>query len=432
MTLHTPGHNKAEVTDAELFSESVNRKKEWLIVGAILILAAVISVLLYMLKPVAEKLPVKDAPPLAEYVVANSQTVAIPVFSQGTINAKTHINLVAEVSGRITHMAQLKHNGGFFKKGELLLSIDDTDYQLAITKAQALVSSAEQQLARVTAEAEQARYDLKKIGRSPSGSSAYALREPHLAEAKANLQAAKADLKIAQLQLSRCSVIAPFDGRVVSKQVDIGQYVGVGTQLGEVYSTDVAQIRLPLSLQQSEILGIGLRESQTQIDTINVKLISEYAASTYQWHARLSHTEGELDARNRQLYLVAEVVDPYAIDQTISGSPPLAPGMFVKASLSGKARADVIVLPRSALHSGNEVWLVDAADKLQKTAVELYTKDRNFMYVKSGVVQGDKVILNSIDFVVNGMSLQAEEVSVKALSTGPKNFPENLPENKKL
>lgn len=386
-----------------------SQKKEWLIVSGILVFALAVASLLFVFKPSAEKLAVKDEPPLAEYVQVKVKDVAIPVYSQGSVNAKTQIKLVAEVSGRVTQMAQLKLDGGFFKKGELLLNIDDTDYRLAITKAKAQVSSAEQQLARVKTEAAQAAYDLKQIGRAPSSTSSYALRKPHLAEAKANLQAAKADLEIAQLQLKRTKVTAPFDGRVITKQVDIGQYVTPGNLLAEIYSTEMVEVRLPVSLNQTELLGLGLRNDQKDINAINVELTSEYSSKKYSWKGKLSHTEGELDARNRLVYAVAEIASPYAKDEKKPEKPPLTPGMFVKAELSGKSKKSVVVLPRATLRYGNEVWLIDEENKLHKQKITLYAKDRDSIYIKSGLSGGDKVIMNAIDFPIEGMLVQAVE-----------------------
>lgn len=404
-------------TADELTNKKTGANREWLVVAGILVFALVIATLLFVFKPRAEKLPVKDEAPLAEFVVANEQQVSIPVFTQGSIKAKTYIKLVAEVSGRVNEIAQLKSNGGFFKKGELLLSVDDVDYRLAITKARALVSSAEQQLARVKTEAGQARYDLKQIGRDPSGSTSYALRKPHLAEAEANLQAAKADLEITKLQLERTRVTAPFDGRVVSKQVDIGQYVTPGVLMADIYSTEMVEVRLPLSLYQTELLGLGLRNNQGVTNSISVTLTSEYSSKQYHWPAKLSHTEGELDSRNRLVFAVAQIKNPYSKDELEPEKPPLTPGMFVKAELTGKAKMSVIVLPRAALRYGGEVWVIGENKRLNKKTVKLYSKDRDSIYVKSGLSQEDRIIINAIDFPIEGMRLESIETqSIEAES----------------
>ena len=384
-------------------------KKEWLIVVGILAVGVLLAVLLNVFKPEADKKPVKDNPPMVEFVSAIKQAVSIPVFSQGSVNPKTHIKVIAEVSGQVVEIAQIKNNGGFFKQHELLLRIDETDYQLAITKAKAQVAAARQQLIRVETEAAQAKYDLKQLGRKSSSSTAYALREPHLAEAKANLQAAQADLKISQLQLERTKIKAPFDGRVVGKQVDIGQYVSPGTLLAEIYSTEKIEVRLPISLQQAELLGISLANNQLLINAMKVILSSDYSGRRYEWEARLSHIEGELSARNQLIYVVAEVNNPYLIDEGLAEKPVLTPGMFVKAKITGLEKSSVVVLPRVSLRYGNEVWVIDDANKLQKKKLTLHAKDRDFIYVESGIHAGDRIITNNIDYPVEGMNLSIDD-----------------------
>ncbi len=390
----------------ELAAESAApTKKQLPRVLFILVIAIAIAVILNAYKPVAEKKVVKEELPFAEYVVAELKTLSIPVFSQGSIKAKTNIKLVAEVSGRVTHMAKIKRNGGFFKKGELLLSLDDTDYQLRMTKAKAQVAAAKQQLIRVETEAGQAKYDLKQIGRDPSKSSSYALREPQLAEARANLQAAQADFKIAKLQMQRTQIKAPFDGRVISKQVDIGQYVSTGTLLADIYSTESVVVRLPLRMNQAELLGLKLRNDQLQIHAIKINLSSSSISSkTYWWSAILSHVEGEVDIRNRLIYLVAEINSPYSSDSQFLNRPPLTPGMFVKAELNGIEK-NSIQLPRSVLRSGGRIWVIDENSQLQIKTIELLAKDQKYIYVKSGLNHGDKVITSSIDYPLNGMQV---------------------------
>ncbi len=381
------------------------KKKQWPAVTFVLVLAIVVAFLLNYFKPVAEKKVLEIEPALAEFVVAFKKPMRVPVISQGSVKAKIEIKLVAEVAGRITQMAKLKFNGGFFKQGDLLLTIDDTDYRLAMSRAKAQVAAAQQQLIRVETEAGQAKYDLQQIGRNPSHSSSYALREPQLAEARANLQAAQAELEIARIQKQRTRVVAPFDGRVVSKQVDIGQYVSSGTLLADIYSIESVIVRLPLSLRQTELLGIKLRNNNQQLfELMKIKLQAEYAAKKFQWIARFSHTEGEIDMRNRLVYLVAEVKDPYASQPGFETRPPLTPGMFVKAELAGLEKV-MFKLPRSVLRLADKVWLIDGNDQLQINNINIISKDRDYIYVDAGLKQGDRVISNKIDFPLTGMQV---------------------------
>jgi len=389
---------KSEIESAAPFKKQLPR------VIVVLLFACIGAYTLYLYQPEAEKKIAKDEPPFAEYIVANMQPISIPILSQGSVKAKTIIKLVSEVNGRVIRMNQLRFNGGFFKKGDLLLRIDDTEYQLKLTKAKSLVAAAKQKLIKVETEAGQAMYDLKHIGRDPSRSSSYALREPQLMEAQANLHSAQADLKIAILQIERTKIKAPFDGRVISKKVDVAQYVSAGTVLAEIYSTESVIVRLPLRLNQADLLGLELHEEQKGKNKIKINLSTVSINKIHQWQASLSHIEGEIDVRNRLIYLVAEIDSPFAHHLKHLNRPPLTPGMFVKAKLSGAVK-NIIKLPRAVLKRGGNVWVIDEESKLKILKIGILYKDEKFIYVNSGLKQGYKVITSPIDYPLNGMRL---------------------------
>ena len=76
------------------------------------------------------------------------------------------------------------------------------------------------------------------------------LRKPQLAEARAKVKAAEADLAQARLQRSRCEWRAPFAGKMRAKSVGLGQFVQPSNALARLYATDVAEVRLPLTMDQ--------------------------------------------------------------------------------------------------------------------------------------------------------------------------------------
>ena len=206
--------------------------------------------------PTAKRQAVAPQPPLVSTMQAFPQDVRIPILTQGTVRPRTQISLAAEVSGRIVDTAAQFASGAFFKKGDVLVHIDAHDYRLAVTKAEALVAGAKQQLAQAEAEYKQKLEEYRNVDRAKV--SDFALRKPLYEEAQARLKAAEADLELAKLQLSRCDIHAPFDGRVVAKQADVGQYVTPGKVVAEIYAVDIAEIRLPLSQTQAELLDLPL------------------------------------------------------------------------------------------------------------------------------------------------------------------------------
>ena len=389
-----------------MFTRPNNSPSQLLIVIGIILLGVVITVVLFVFKPEAERKPVEYQPPQVEYIVIHPQTIHIPVNTQGTIQATTQINLAAEVAGKVSSVSPQLNAGAYFKKGDVLLSIDDSDYSLAIIKAEALVAAAKQVLARTEAEAEQARLDIKRIGRRTDSLTAYALREPQLKEAQANLKAARADLAIAKLQLERTKIIAPFDGRVISKHVDVGQYVSPGMAVAEIYSTERVEVRLPLTQSQVSLVNIPAMYLQKNgSKTSDVDLMSEFGGKQWHWLGQVVRTESVIDSRNRLVYVVAEVNES-SEDVT---KPPLTSGMYVKAIIKGKQLDNIFVLPRDALRYGQEIWLANENDELVKQPVKVLYKDDRFVYISEGLQAQQKVITGALDYAVQGMKLGLSE-----------------------
>jgi len=374
-----------------------------LIVAGILVLGIIIAILLVLFKPVADKQTPVYKPPEVSFISVNRRTVRIPVKTQGTIEAKTEIDLSVEVPGLINHISEQFNAGEFFSRGDLLLRLDDTDYKLAITKARAQVAAARQALARVDAEAQQARLDIRRMGGDIDKASPYALREPHLREARANLKAAEADLDMAELQHKRTFIRAPFDGRVVKKNVDVGEYVTPGVALARIYSTETMELKLPLSQHQSRLVDLPLRETAEQQPAGKVLLETDYGGRTLHWTARLVRTESVIDSRNRLLNAIAEISNK-ALLQADASEAALTSGLFVRASIVGKLLENIAVIPRAALHSGDQVWLLKD-NKLDIRKVSVLHKDENSAYIDAGLADGDQLITSALDYAIQGMRL---------------------------
>ncbi len=82
------------------------------------------------------------------------------------------------------------------------------------------------------------------------------LRIPQLAEAKANVDAAIAQHDQALTDLERTKIRAPYSGRILEQLVDVGQFVNTGTNMARIFAVDFAEIRLPLTNQQSGFIDL--------------------------------------------------------------------------------------------------------------------------------------------------------------------------------
>jgi len=185
--------------------------------------------------------------PVVDIMTPQLQSYTLKIRSSGSVESNLSTNIVAEVSGKVTSISPVFEEGSYFRKGDLLLSIDNTNYRNAIVIATAEVS---QRMLEVKTEqnlADLAERDFKLYGanRRPTD---IAARKPHIASAMANLDAAKVRLEQARDDLNKTRILAPYDGRLLSRSVNVGQYISAGTLVGQVYSSDYLKVRLPLSL----------------------------------------------------------------------------------------------------------------------------------------------------------------------------------------
>jgi RND family efflux transporter MFP subunit len=174
-----------------------------------------------------------------------SDTVTVSVETQGEVRPKTEIDLVPQVTGRVVEVAPQFAEGAEFEPGTMLIKIDDTDYRLALVRAEARVAEAytqlEEELATARIKEEQWR-DRDGVEPTP-----FALNKPQVAQARAALRSAEAGLEEARVNLARTEISVPFRGRVRSKDIGVGQFVRAGDVLGRVFSVDTIEVRLALT-----------------------------------------------------------------------------------------------------------------------------------------------------------------------------------------
>lgn len=333
-------------------------------------------------------------PPSVFYVVAKSEGVTLDVFAQGEVKPRTDITLTAEVAGRVLKTGSGFVDGGAFDEGDLLLKIEDSDYRVQVAAARARLAQAEENLRREEAESNLARKDAEDLGKGASASD-LTLRRPQLAQARAQHDSAKADLGAAQIDLARTEIKAPFKGRVRTRSVGVGQYVGPGGQLGRIFSTDAVEIRLTLNDNDLGKLGLpfGFVESESQRGPL-VALSGEIANVEHNWSGRIARTEGAIDPATRQVAAIAVVDDPYGAGA--DDGAPLAVGLFVDAQITGKKFDGAFRIPRAALHGRNEIYVIGKNDILEKRVVAIASAERDTIIVSSGLKSGERVVTSPL------------------------------------
>jgi len=344
-----------------------------------------------------------------------SERITVSVGTQGEVRAKTNISLVPQVSGRIVKVSNSFAEGGSFSPGETLIQIDDANYLVAVTSAEARVAEAavrvEQELADASIKEKQWKDWVVDGEPTP-----LALNKPQVAEAQAKLRAAEADLENAKLNLARTKISVPFKGRVLERNIGVGQFVSLGATLGRVFATDTIEVRLPLTdAQLGELalpIGFVAQPGQAPDVTFSANIGNEKRS----WTGKIKRVNASVDSQTRLVYAIAEVDDPYgaAADRGM----PLAVGLFVTAAIQGVTPHDAMVIPRTALRGEDRVYVIDADNKLQIRTVNVLSTSEEQVIVLSGLADGEQVVTSPVRSAFEGMAaLPIERTAGQSAST---------------
>ena len=364
------------------------------------------------------------------------------IRSQGTVVPRMEVGLSAEVTGRVISMSPKLVVGGLFEAGNEFLRIDSKDYKLAqrqalaridmgraaITNALAQMSSAQSQVVQAEAriyleeaEASAALSEWRLLGRTGKPPNLLA-RVPQLKEAhaaldsakallsaanakrysdEAELNAARAAAEAAAVNVARCIVHAPFNGRVASRNVGTGQVVSPTIMLSQLQSIDFAEVRLALPLKKFGFLEMdnAFRGGADVVDGPRVRLRPSYGGDS-EWAGQIVRSLGEVDSGTRMMSVVAQVRDPYLRKD----GPALSFGMFVTAEISGRLLKYVAVLPRNVLREESMVHVL-ADDKLHEQKVRVAWSTHEVVVIEEGLKAGDQICLTAVDAFVEGMEV---------------------------
>jgi len=350
-------------------------------------------------KPTFER-PVREVP-VAEVIELQRQEFQITLTAQGVVQARNATSLTPRVSGRVLLIDGNFEAGAFFQKGEVLLALDAADFEAAVAGAEAQLARSEAALAQEEARAEQALLDWKDLGYTDPPS-ALVMRKPQLKEAEANVKAANAQLIQAQRDLERSQVLAPYDGCVRSRLVGLGQSVNSATALGEIFSTDQAEVRLPLSAEDLPFIDLPEDEKTSTTSAILTDALKPVDGQS--WEAKIVRAEGVLNETSRELFVAARINDPYGLE---SDHPPLRIGQPVVAKITGKILQDVYVIPRSSLRTPTEVILVDPeTSTIQRTRIFPLWSDETQIVIREPLPEGFLLVVSRLPVAANGSKVQ--------------------------
>ncbi len=364
--------------------------------------------------------PEPDTLPVVFVVQAKMLSASVDVMTQGTVEPKREIDVVAQVAGQIVDVGDKFVGGEFFHAGQALVKIDPRDYEFALVKAKSQLANAEQALALERGRVRQAKREWRDLGNEDANQ--LFLRQPQLAASYAQLAAAKADVSSAELNLERTNISVPFSGRIRTAHVDLGQYIMPGTPIARVYDTRIAEVRLPLTDRQLALVNLPLAGESASKMTENhfpeVEISAKMGGERYQWEGVIKRTEASIDTRSRMYYAIVEIQNPFA-SEGHNTKPSLMVGLFVDAKIKGKQLENIIELPSSSVFRRNRVFTLDSENKISEVEVNVVKRNKHTSWVQGNIELGSRVVLNNQNFLSPG-------TLVKPSPIGDSEIKENL------
>ena len=339
----------------------------------------------------------------------------VEVRAMGTVVPSRQMTVMTEVRGQV-----MKHHpslvpGGVVKAGELLVELDPREYTLAVGEMEANVARALFDLKVERGRKRIAEREWKLIEQGADASAKgheLALRKPHLRQKQAALSAARRGLERAELNVARTQIVAPFNAVVKDERVELGQVVGIGSQLATLVGTDGFWVKVAVPVDAL---------SRIRVPGVNLPADEAGAAAT----VRMRGSQGVLVERKGQVLRLMPELEPQGrmAQLIIAVSSPLEPnsqdgkaqlplllGSYVEVSVVGETLNDVIQIPRIALREGAKVWLVDEENRFRIRDVSVAWGDRENVAVR-GLKAGQRLVMSRVATPVEGMlvSVQGEE-----------------------
>ena len=324
------------------------------------------------------------------------------VETSGIIRAHNEITLTSQVPGRIVSISRQFEDGAFFKKGEILVQLEEADFAAAVASGAAQLAQASAGHAQEKARAAQARRNWEDLGYEDEPNE-LVLRLPQLREAEARVEAAKTQLAQARRNLERAKVLAPFDGRVRQRLAGISQAVSGGTPLGKIFAVDYAEVRLPISGNEMGFLELPEDRDDPPVEVVLSDALDENNET--RWSAEIVRTEGALDQNSLDLYAIARISDPFGRK---SGLPSLRIGQPVLASMQGRVLEDVIKVPRSAVRQLKRIYIVDKKELTVRgiNVVPIRGNEEYLIIRDESISDGDFLATSQMAYVPNGASIE--------------------------
>lgn len=346
--------------------------------------------------------------PLVKTLKSQIENRTLLIRSNGTVQARTRINIVPQVGGQIIYIHPQFRAGGYLQAHQVLFKIEPIDYQLAVTNVTSKVISAERNYQLEIAESAAAIEEWQALqGKIPAP--ILVRREPQIAAAKTNLQAARARLQQAKINLNRTHISTPFASRVVQANIDIGEVINANQSVGIVYSTEQLEIPVPIEIDQLAWLDLSnIVTNQHKIDSTeppagSAHILITLARQAYRLPGKIIRVESELDNLSR---LARVIISLKASDIPKDLREEIIPGLFVDVEIKARELQNITVLPRSVLRENTMLW-VSKNQQLRFIKPRLIYQSDTEIWLRD--IPANTIIISSVlDVVTEGMQVRIQ------------------------
>jgi len=383
----------------------MSKRKTLLICLIILVVAGGVTAFIFLTEPTATQAgATKETAMLVRVVEVQRGTFQPEIVGTGVVQPSEDITLSPLVNGEIIRRTEAFNPGGFVKKGEVLLQIDPSDYRNTLQLRKSDLLQAEADLAIEQGRQDVARQDYELVDDIVDiESSGLVLREPQLNSVKARVEAAKAAVSQAQLNLRRTTIRAPFDAHILSRNANLGSQVSPGDNLGRLVGMDECWVVVTLPLSKLPYISLpssGKRGSEVQIRDPKAWEADEYRTGyVYQ-------LIGALEDQTRLARMLVSVPDPLGYrNDTL---PALMINSFVETSIMADSLTNIVRLNRDYIRENQTVWVMEEGElSIREVAVKFM--DAKYAYITDGLRNEDQIVTTNLSTVVEGSPLRTSE-----------------------
>lgn len=370
----------------------------------LIILSAAAAIYAYFILNEAHTDKTNDIKP--QNIIVKTMPVALGTYPikievMGHVVAARKAALKARVSGEIIKVSDEFIPGGLLKAQEEILHIDPSDYVLDVKVKKAALSQARAVLTLELGQQAIAKDELKIIEQSTGrklANSDLALRKPQLAQARANVESAKASLALSDLNLTRTTLKAPFNALVSMRATDQGNVISPQDTLATLVSTD--EFWIDAEIPVHNLRWLVLPQGEKAGSTAHITLDGGRGERT----GALIKTTGSLNQQSHLAAVIISVRDPLLLEATNALKSPMILGDYVKVTLMGKKLSNTARISQSHLRNNNTIWL-ERGEKLIIQPIEIAYADRQYAYISKGLKHGDKIVTSNIITPIHGMDI---------------------------